>query len=45
LLEFTGEHKAALHHYRRAARRTTSLPEQRYLESRAAAAELRTCRP
>jgi predicted RNA polymerase sigma factor len=45
LLEFTGEHKAALHHYRRAARRTTSLPEQRYLESRAAAGEVRVSGP
>ena len=36
LLEFSGEHEAALYHYRRAARRSTSIPEQRYLESRAA---------
>ena len=41
LLEFSGEHKAATHHYRRAARRTASIPEKRHLESRAAAAELR----
>jgi predicted RNA polymerase sigma factor len=46
LLEFSGEHKAAGHHYRCAARRTTSIPEQHYLESRAAAAaKLRAHRP
>jgi len=32
-----GEHEAARAHYREAARRTLSLPERRYLESRAAA--------
>jgi RNA polymerase sigma factor (sigma-70 family) len=37
LLELAGEREAALSHYREAARRTTSLPEQRYLEQRAAA--------
>ncbi|MGH3993238.1 MAG: RNA polymerase sigma factor, partial [Pseudonocardiaceae bacterium] len=36
LLEMAGDHDAALSHYRRAARRATSLPEQRYLEARAA---------
>jgi RNA polymerase sigma factor (sigma-70 family) len=36
LLEIAGDHEAARDHYRRAARRTLSLPEQRYLESRAA---------
>ncbi|TMR93019.1 RNA polymerase sigma factor [Nonomuraea basaltis] len=36
LLEMAGDHAAALAHYRRAARRTTSIPEQRYLEARAA---------
>jgi predicted RNA polymerase sigma factor len=36
LLEMTGDHEAARAGYRRAARRTTSLPEQRYLEARAA---------
>jgi RNA polymerase sigma factor (sigma-70 family) len=36
LLEMTGDHEAALSAYRRAARLTTSLPEQRYLHSRAA---------
>ncbi len=36
LLEMTGDLAAAGTHYRRAARRTTSIPEQRYLESRAA---------
>jgi RNA polymerase sigma factor (sigma-70 family) len=36
LLEMAGEHAAARARYRRAARRTTSIPEQRYLEDRAA---------
>jgi RNA polymerase sigma factor (sigma-70 family) len=36
LLELTGDHTAARASYRTAARRTTSLPEQRYLEARAA---------
>jgi RNA polymerase sigma factor (sigma-70 family) len=36
LLEDAGEPEAAVTHYRLAARRTLSLPEQRYLESRAA---------
>jgi RNA polymerase sigma factor (sigma-70 family) len=36
LLEMAGDPEAAREHYRRAARRTLSLPEQRYLESRAA---------
>jgi RNA polymerase sigma factor (sigma-70 family) len=36
LLEMAGDAPAAREAYRRAARRTTSLPEQRYLESRAA---------
>jgi RNA polymerase sigma factor (sigma-70 family) len=36
LLEMAGENAAAQAHYRSAARRTTSLPERRYLESRAA---------
>jgi RNA polymerase sigma factor (sigma-70 family) len=36
LLELAGERDAALDHYRRAARRTTSLPERRYLTARAA---------
>jgi RNA polymerase sigma factor (sigma-70 family) len=35
LLEQRGEHAAAAEHYRRAARRTLSGPEQRYLEGRA----------
>jgi RNA polymerase sigma factor (sigma-70 family) len=35
LLELGGEHSAARDSYRKAARRTTSLPERRYLESRA----------
>jgi predicted RNA polymerase sigma factor len=37
LLEMAGDHEGAVAAYGRAARRTTSLPEQRYLESRAAA--------
>ncbi|HEV2778929.1 MAG TPA: sigma-70 family RNA polymerase sigma factor [Actinophytocola sp.] len=36
LLELAGDHAAARAEYLRAARRTTSLPEQRYLENRAA---------
>jgi RNA polymerase sigma factor (sigma-70 family) len=36
LLEMAGDTAAALAGYREAARRTTSLPEQRYLEARAA---------
>ena len=36
LLELAGDREAARQHYRAAARATTSLPEQRYLESRAA---------
>ncbi|HEU4425120.1 MAG TPA: RNA polymerase sigma factor, partial [Pilimelia sp.] len=36
LLDLAGDHDAARAHYQLAARRTLSLPEQRYLESRAA---------
>jgi RNA polymerase sigma factor (sigma-70 family) len=36
LLEMTGDGAGAREHYRIAARRTTSIPERRYLESRAA---------
>ena len=36
LLELAGDRAAARASYRRAARRTTSLPERRYLEARAA---------
>jgi RNA polymerase sigma factor (sigma-70 family) len=36
LLEMAGDHAGARESYRLAARRTTSLPERRYLESRAA---------
>ena len=36
LLEMAGDTAAAMASYRRAARRTTSLPERRYLEARAA---------
>ena len=36
LLELAGDSEAALAHYRAAAARTTSLPEQRYLATRAA---------
>jgi len=35
LLEMAGDRAAARHSYQAAARRTTSLPEQRYLEARA----------
>jgi predicted RNA polymerase sigma factor len=35
LLDETGQHDAAREHYRRAARHTLSLPEQRYLLTRA----------
>jgi predicted RNA polymerase sigma factor len=35
LLDMAGDHDAARTHYQRAARRTLSLPEQRYLQSRA----------
>ncbi len=38
LLELAGDQEAARTYYRLAARRTLSVPEQRYLESRAAAA-------
>jgi RNA polymerase sigma factor (sigma-70 family) len=41
LLEMAGDTAAARDRYRAAARRTTSLPEQRYLESRAARLEPR----
>jgi RNA polymerase sigma factor (sigma-70 family) len=36
LLEMAGDHEAAVASYRVAARRTTSIPERRYLEGRAA---------
>jgi predicted RNA polymerase sigma factor len=36
LLDLAGDRDAARIYYRRAARRTLSVPEQRYLESRAA---------
>jgi predicted RNA polymerase sigma factor len=36
LLDMAGDRDAALAHYRTAARRTTSLPERRHLEARAA---------
>jgi hypothetical protein len=36
LLEMAGDEQAALAHYRAAASRTTSLPEQRYLATQAA---------
>jgi RNA polymerase sigma factor (sigma-70 family) len=36
LLEMTGDHKAAVIHYRMAARRATSLPERNYLAIQAA---------
>jgi predicted RNA polymerase sigma factor len=31
LLEMAGDHQAAIAHYRKAARRTSSLPERNYL--------------
>ena len=37
LLELAGDEQAAIGHYEKAARRTLSLPEQRYLTARAAA--------
>jgi len=36
LLELAGDHQAARASYQLAARRTTSLPERRYLQDRAA---------
>jgi predicted RNA polymerase sigma factor len=36
LLELAGDRAGAREHYRSAARRTTSLPERRYLQARAA---------
>ena len=39
LLEMDGDHAAAREGYRAAARATTSLPEQRFLEARAARLE------
>jgi predicted RNA polymerase sigma factor len=36
LLELAGETEDAIQHYRRAARLTTSLPEQRFLTAQAA---------
>ncbi|MGK3987960.1 RNA polymerase sigma factor [Sorangium sp. So ce136] len=36
LLERAGDHEAAIEHYRRAASRTTSIPEQSYLTTQAA---------
>jgi predicted RNA polymerase sigma factor len=35
LLEMAGDHERAIAHYRAAARRTTSIAEQRYLTTRA----------
>jgi RNA polymerase sigma factor (sigma-70 family) len=42
LLEMAGDTEAAIAQYREAARRTTSLPEQRYLQSRISRAESAT---
>ncbi len=39
LLDLAGDHDGARHYYRLAARRTLSVPEQRYLESKAANAK------
>jgi predicted RNA polymerase sigma factor len=36
LLDMAGDHEAAVTHYRLAAEHTDSVPEQRYLEARAA---------
>jgi predicted RNA polymerase sigma factor len=44
LLEMAGDKEAALAHYRAAASRTTSLPEQRYLTTRAAQLKLEIAR-
>ncbi|GAA4228249.1 putative RNA polymerase sigma factor [Streptosporangium album] len=41
LLEMAGDHDAARSGYRTAARRTSSLPEQRYLRARAARQDAR----
>jgi predicted RNA polymerase sigma factor len=41
LLELAGDTDAAAAEYRAAARRTTSVPEQRYLDGRAASLERR----
>jgi predicted RNA polymerase sigma factor len=41
LLKMAGDNEAARAGYRAAARRTTSLPERRYLEARAAQLEER----
>ncbi|WP_405440295.1 RNA polymerase sigma factor [Streptomyces niveus] len=45
LLERAGDHEAALADYRTAARLTTSLPEQHYLQDRAARLEADGARP
>jgi RNA polymerase sigma factor (sigma-70 family) len=45
LLEMAGDTKAALAHYRAAARRTTSLPERRYLTKRAARLKFLSAEP
>jgi RNA polymerase sigma factor (sigma-70 family) len=45
LLEMAGEHDAALENYRAAASMTASLPEQRYLLTRAERLKSRTRRP
>jgi RNA polymerase sigma factor (sigma-70 family) len=44
LLELAGDEEAARVHYRRAANRTTNLPEQRYLKKQAARLSSRTLR-
>jgi len=36
LLEMAGDHEGAIAHYRRAADRTTSMPERNYLTTQAA---------
>jgi RNA polymerase sigma factor (sigma-70 family) len=44
LLEMAGDTRAALAHYRAAASRTTSLPEQRYLAMQAARLKMKSAR-
>jgi len=44
LLEMAGDTEAALEHYRAAANRTTSLPEQRYLAKQAARLKMEAAR-
>jgi hypothetical protein len=45
LFEMAGDTQAAMAHYRAAAARTTSIPEQRYLTTQAARLRAETARP